>query len=112
MLLLINLLILIAGMLLDAISIFLVFLPILLPIAKVFQWDLTWFGIMLTVNLAIGACTPPMAVNLMVTCRILGCSMESTVPWIVWFVGAMIVALMLVTFVPDIALFLPRLMAS
>jgi TRAP-type C4-dicarboxylate transport system permease large subunit len=38
--------------------------------------------------------------------------MESTVPWIVWFVGAMIVALMLVTFVPDIALFLPRLMAS
>jgi tripartite ATP-independent transporter DctM subunit len=112
MLLLVNGLIVIAGMLLDAISIFLVFLPILLPIARVFQWDLTWFGIMLTVNLAIGSCTPPMAVNLMVTCRILGCSMESTVPWIAWFVGSMIVALLLVTFVPEIALFLPRLMAS
>ena len=107
MLLLINALILCAGMVLDAISIFLVFLPILVPIALVFQWDMTWFGIMLTVNLAIGACTPPMAVNLMVTCRILGCSMESTVPWIVWFVGSMIVALLLVTFIPDIALFLP-----
>lgn len=111
MLLLINVLILLAGMLLDAISIFLVFLPILLPIARVFQWDLTWFGIMLTMNLAIGACTPPMAVNLMVTCRILGCSMEQTIPWVVWFVGAMIGALLLVTFLPDIALVLPRLMA-
>jgi TRAP-type C4-dicarboxylate transport system permease large subunit len=112
MLLLINALILCAGMVLDAISIFLVFLPILVPIALVFQWDMTWFGIMLTVNLAIGACTPPMAVNLMVTCRILGCSMESTLPWIVWFVGSMIVALLLVTFIPDIALFLPRLLAQ
>jgi TRAP-type C4-dicarboxylate transport system permease large subunit len=38
--------------------------------------------------------------------------MESTVPWVAWFVGSMIVALLLVAFVPDIALFLPRLMAS
>jgi TRAP-type C4-dicarboxylate transport system permease large subunit len=38
--------------------------------------------------------------------------MESTLPWIVWFVGSMIVALLLVTFIPDIALFLPRLLAQ
>jgi tripartite ATP-independent transporter DctM subunit len=109
MLLAINVLVLVAGMLIDAISIFLVFLPILIPIARSFGWDLTWFGIMLTMNVAIGAFTPPMAVNLMVTCKVAGCSIESTVPWVIWFVAAMTAALLLVTFVPEVALFLPRL---
>ncbi|QXM25536.1 TRAP transporter large permease [Elioraea tepida] len=112
MLLAINLLILVAGMLIDAISIFLVFLPILVPIARSFGWDLTWFGIMLTMNIAIGAFTPPMAVNLMVTCKVAGCSIESTVPWVVWFVAAMAAALLLVAFVPEVALFLPRLLGD
>jgi C4-dicarboxylate transporter DctM subunit len=109
MLLAINVLILLAGMLIDAISIFLVFLPILIPIARSYGWDLTWFGIMLTMNIAIGAFTPPMAVNLMITCKVAGCSIESTVPWVIWFVLAMGAALMLVAFVPEVALFLPRL---
>jgi tripartite ATP-independent transporter DctM subunit len=109
MLLAINVLVLIAGMLIDAISIFLVFLPILIPIARTYGWDLTWFGIMLTMNVAIGAFTPPMAVNLMITCKVAGCSIESTIPWVIWFVAAMTAALLLVTFVPEVALFLPRL---
>ena len=112
MLLAINAILLIAGMLLDGISIFLVFLPILLPIVRAYGWDLTWFGIMMTMNIAIGQFTPPMAVNLMVTCKIVGCSMESTVPWVLWFVLANVVALLLVTFVPEIALFLPRLLGD
>lgn len=106
--LLIMLLVLVAGMLIDAISIFLVFLPILLPIARTFGWDLTWFGIVLTMNVAIGSFTPPMAVNLMVTCKVAGCSIEETVPWVVWFVLAMMGALLLVLFIPDLALALPR----
>jgi tripartite ATP-independent transporter DctM subunit len=109
MLLAINALVLLAGMLIDAISIFLVFLPILIPIARSYGWDLTWFGIMLTMNIAIGAFTPPMAVNLMITCKVAGCSIESTVPWVIWFVLAMGATLMLVAFVPEVALFLPRL---
>ncbi|MBP0443180.1 TRAP transporter large permease [Roseomonas sp. SSH11] len=109
MLLLITVMILLAGTLIDAISVFLVFLPILLPIATAFGWDLTWFGVILTMNVAIGAFTPPMAVNLMITCRVAGCSMESTLPWVIWFVGAMLGALLLVTFVPELVLFLPRL---
>jgi C4-dicarboxylate transporter DctM subunit len=112
MLLAINVLVLVAGMLIDAISIFLVFLPILVPIARSYGWDLTWFGIMLTMNVAIGAFTPPMAVNLMVTCKVAGCSIESTVPWVVWFVAAMASVLMLVAFVPEVALFLPRLLGD
>lgn len=112
MLLAITVMLLIAGMLIDGVSIFLVFLPILLPIAKTYGWDLTWFGIIMTMNIAIGQFTPPMAVNLMVTCKVAGCSMESTVPWVVWFVLSMLMALLLVTFVPEIALFLPRWMGD
>lgn len=112
MLLTINVLVLVAGMLIDAISIFLVFLPILIPIARSYGWDLTWFGIMLTMNVAIGAFTPPMAINLMVTCKVAGCSIESTIPWVVWFVAAMASVLMLVAFLPEVALFLPRLLGD
>ena len=108
MLLMIMLMLLIAGMLLDAVSIFLVFLPILLPIAKTFGWDLVWFGVLMTMNLAIGQFTPPMAVNLIVTTRIAGVSMESTVKWVIWMVGAMLIALALVAVLPQLALWLPR----
>jgi C4-dicarboxylate transporter, DctM subunit len=110
MLLAITVLILIAGMLLDAVSIFLVFLPILLPIVKTFHWDPVWFGVVLTMNLAIGQFTPPMAVNLMVTSKIARISMESTVPWVLWMVLAMTTMLLVVTFVPEIVLWLPRVL--
>jgi hypothetical protein len=57
-LLMINLILLFAGMLLDAISIFYVFLPILMPIIAHFGWDPVWFGVVMTINLAIGQVTP------------------------------------------------------
>jgi tripartite ATP-independent transporter DctM subunit len=100
----------IVGMFLDGISIFLILLPLLLPIAAAFQWDLTWFGVVLTMMIAIGQFTPPMAVNLMVSCRIAGVSMESTVPWVIWLVLAMTLSAVAVMAVPDLALWLPRVM--
>jgi tripartite ATP-independent transporter DctM subunit len=108
MLVMITLMLLVAGMLLDAISIFLVFLPILMPIVAVYHWDPVWFGIILTMNMAIGQFTPPMAVNLMVTTRIAGVSIESATGWALWMVGSMLVALALVTAFPPLALWLPR----
>ncbi len=98
------------GMFLDGVSIFLILLPVLIPIAQAFHWDLTWFGVLLTMKIAIGQFTPPMAVNLMVSCRIAGVTMESTIPWVVWMVLAMFVALALVVVFPGIALWLPRVM--
>lgn len=98
------------GMFLDGVSTFLILLPVLLPIAHNFGWDLTWFGVILTMKIAIGQFTPPMAVNLMVSCRIAGVSMESTIPWVVWMILAMFVALALVVAIPGIALWLPRTM--
>ena len=107
-LLLLNVALLALGMVLDAVSIFLILLPLLTPIMTAFHWDPVWFGVMLTMNLAIGQFTPPMAVNLMVTTRVAGISMESTVRWVLWMVAAMLAALVLVTFVPELALWLPR----
>jgi tripartite ATP-independent transporter DctM subunit len=104
----ITLLLLIAGMFLDAISIFFIFLPLLIPIAVHFHWNLVWFGIIITMNLAIGQFTPPMAVNLMVTSRIANVPIEATVRWVSWFVIAMVAVLLLITFVPELVLWAPR----
>jgi tripartite ATP-independent transporter DctM subunit len=98
------------GMFLDGVSTFLILLPVLIPIANAFHWDLTWFGVILTMKIAIGQFTPPMAVNLMVSCRIAGVSMESTIPWVIWMIFAMFISLALVVLFPDIALWLPRAM--
>jgi C4-dicarboxylate transporter, DctM subunit len=108
MLLMITIMLLVAGMLLDAVSIFLVFLPILLPIMAIYKWDPVWFGIIMTMNMAIGQFTPPMAVNLMVTTKIAGITMDSTVKWALWMVASMLLALGLVTAIPDLAMGLPR----
>ena len=97
-----------AGMFLDGVSIFLILLPILVPIAMTFGWNMVWFGVLLTMNIAIGQFTPPVAVNLMVTCKIAGVSMEATIPWVFWMIVAMASAMALVIVFPDIALWLPR----
>ncbi|MBK1664577.1 C4-dicarboxylate ABC transporter [Rhodospirillum rubrum] len=107
-LLMLNVLLLGLGMVLDAVSIFLILLPLLVPFMEAFHWDPVWFGVMVTMNLAVGQFTPPMAVNLMVTTRIAGIRMEAATGWTLWFVGTMMVALMAVTFVPEITLWLPR----
>lgn len=107
-LLLLNGLLIVAGMLLDAISIYYVFLPIFLPLIKQFGWDPVWFGVMMTVNLAIGTITPPVAVNLYVASRIAGVSMEEVSRWAVPFALALIVALLLVVYIPALSLWLPN----
>ena len=84
------------GMFLDGVSTFLILLPLLMPIANRFGWDPVWFGIVLTLKIAIGQFTPPMAVNLMVSCRIAGVPMEATLRWVFPLIGAMFVVLLLV----------------
>jgi C4-dicarboxylate transporter, DctM subunit len=101
-------LLLIVGMFLDGVSIFLIFVPLLYPIMVAFKWDVVWFGVILTLMVAIGQFTPPMAVNLMVSCRIANVRMEETIPWVMWLVGAMFLSALAVVFVPELALWLPR----
>jgi len=105
---LIVLLLMTLGMFLDGISIFLIFVPLLLPIAQAYQWDLVWFGVILTLKVALGQFTPPLAVNLMVACKIAGVKMEETIPWVIWLLGAFFMAMVLVLIFPPIATWLPR----
>jgi C4-dicarboxylate transporter DctM subunit len=108
LLLMLNGLLLIAGMLLDAISIYYVFLPILIPVMRHFGWDPIWFGVMMTVNLAIGTVTPPVALNLYVAANLAGISMEKISRAAVPFILALIVSLMIVTYIPSLSLWLPK----
>jgi len=109
-LLLIMIMLLIAGLFLDGVSIFLITLPIILPIAALYKWDLVWLAVMMTVNIAIGQFTPPMAVNLMVTCKIANAPMEATVRWVMWFVLAMAMVMVIMVPFPQLATWLPRIL--
>jgi TRAP-type C4-dicarboxylate transport system permease large subunit len=101
-------LLLVLGMVLDGVSIFLICVPLLLPIAQAFRWDPVWFGTVLTLMVAVGQFTPPVAVNLMVSCRIAGVPIESTIRWVWPMVVAMLVATVAVIAWPPLALWLPR----
>jgi len=100
----------VAGMFLDGVSIFLIFIPLLLPIANTYHWDLVWFGVILTLKIALGQFTPPMAVNLMVSCRIARVRMETTIPWVTWLLLAMGLVMIAVIAFPQLALWLPRVL--
>ena len=107
-LIVINLLIFVGGMLIDAISIFYIFLPIFLPIMAHYGWDPVWFGVMMTLNLAIGQFTPPVAVNLYVTTQLADIRLEETFKAVWPMVIAMIIALVVVVLFPSISLFIPK----
>lgn len=96
------------GMFLDGVSTFLILLPLLMPIANSYGWDPVWFGILITLKVAIGQFTPPMAVNLMVSCRVAGIPMEATLRWVFPLIGAMFTVLILIVVFPELALWLPR----
>ncbi len=108
-LLLINLLLLVIGMFMETISSIIIMTPILLPVATALGVDPIVFGVILTVNLAIGFCTPPLGVNLFVASGISGVSIERLSLAILPFFVGMLVLLLLVTYVPALSLALPSL---
>ena len=108
LLLLINVILLLAGMLLDAISIYYVVLPFMLPIVAHFGWDPVWFGVMMTINLAIGQVTPPVAVNLYVGAKISDLTMEQITPPVIPMLAAAILALVVIIIFPELTTFMPE----
>jgi tripartite ATP-independent transporter DctM subunit len=106
-LLMISLILFVAGMLMDAISIYYIFLPILIPIIKLFNWDPVWFGVVMTVNLAIGQLTPPVAVNLYVVCNLAKLRIEEVAWAMIPFILTMLLALAIVIYFPVLSTFLP-----
>ena len=109
LLLLINIILFAAGMIMDAISIYYVLLPFLLPIVHHFGWNPVWFGVMMTVNLAVGQVTPPVAVNLYVGVQIANLTMEDITPPVIPLLIATIFALAVIVLFPPLTTFLPNL---
>lgn len=106
----VNVILLAAGMVMDAVSIYYVSLPILLPLVDALGLSRLWFGAAMTLNLAIGQITPPVAVNLFVAASIARVGLGEAARWVWPYVAAAFVVLALVTFVQDLSLWLPRLL--
>ncbi len=117
-LLIVNIIFLIAGCFIDANSAMYIFIPIMLPVCKSLGYDVVAFGVVATVNLAIGQVTPPVGVNLFVAIAVkLKEGMENVdIPKISRAVAPMIFAsvvmLFLITYVPSVSTFLPKLLAA
>jgi C4-dicarboxylate transporter DctM subunit len=109
-LLMINILLLIVGALLDPGSAILVLTPLLAPIVAAVGVDLIHFGVIMTVNLAIGMFTPPFGLNIFVAQALFRAPLSSIYPGLVPFILINIVALGCVTYIPELSLFLPSIM--
>ena len=111
-LLLANLLMLFVGCFLEPTAAITILVPILNPICQQLGIDLVHFGLIMVLNLMIGLLHPPMGMVLFVLARVANLSVERTtmaiLPWLVPLIGSLI----LITYVPSISLWLPRLMAS
>jgi tripartite ATP-independent transporter DctM subunit len=110
-LLLIDAVLLVAGMFLHSTAAIVLLVPILLPLATSIGLDPIHFGMIVTMSLAIGQQTPPVASVLMTACSIAGESMWSVTRVNLYFIAALAVVLLLVTFIPEISLFLPNLVS-
>lgn len=108
--LIINLALLIAGMFLDAISAFYLFIPLFVPVMLELGMNLTTIGVMMTMNLAIGLITPPVGIDLFVAASIAKISFGEAVKGIIPFVTAGLALVLLVTFVPALSNWLPDLL--
>lgn len=109
LLLLINLLLLVVGCFMDTTPAILVLAPILMPVAMAIGLDPVHFGIIMICNLAIGFCTPPLGINLFVASRVSNEPMETILKGITAFLIVMLIDLLLITFIPQISLFIPNL---
>lgn len=110
-LLIINLFLLIVGMFIDTISAIVILTPILLPVVTNIGMDPIHFGIILVMNLAIGFVTPPLGVNLFVASTIGKVPFEKIVKAMIPIMIVMIIALLIVTYVPALSTWLPGKLA-
>jgi C4-dicarboxylate transporter DctM subunit len=109
-LLLINILLLLVGCVMETLSAIIILTPLLLSVVTPLGVDPIHFGCIMVVNLVIGMCTPPVGVNLFVAVRMGGVTLGEMRNWLVTSIIALVAVLMLITYVPETVLFLPRLL--
>jgi TRAP-type C4-dicarboxylate transport system permease large subunit len=109
-LLLANVIMLALGCFLEGTTILLIIVPVLLPTANALGIDPVHFGVVAVVNIMIGLVTPPYGLLLFMMVKIAEVSLKDLVREVMPFLGAMIVTLGLITYIPSLVLFLPRLL--
>ena len=110
LLILINVFLLVLGCIMDVAPLIVITTPVLIPVIQQIGMNPIQFGIVLLCNLAIGMCTPPVGATLFAGCAVGKIPMEKCMRGIVPFYAAMVVVLLLVTYVPAVSLFLPNLL--
>ena len=108
--LLMNIILLVVGMFMDITPAILIFTPIFLPIAQSFGMTDIQFGVMLIFNMCLGNITPPVGSVLFVGCGIENVSIEKVTPKLIPYFIGLIILLMLITFIPELSLGVPKLM--
>ncbi len=108
-LIIINLILLFVGMFMDMTPAVLIFTPIFLPVVMRLGMDPVHFGIIMVLNLCVGICTPPVGSVLFVGCSVAKISIDKVIKPLLPLFVAMIVTLLIVSFVPELSLWLPRL---
>lgn len=109
---LLNVILLVLGMIMDMAPIILIATPILLPVATSIGIDPIQFGIMVVLNCGIGLLTPPVGSVLFIGCAVGKRPMDKVVKETLPFYLCMIIALLLITFIPDISLFIPKVLGG
>ncbi|PWW12914.1 TRAP transporter large permease [Mangrovibacter plantisponsor] len=109
-LLMINVVLLVVGIFMDMTPAVLIFTPIFLPIAQTLGMDPVHFGIMMVANLCIGLLTPPVGSALFVGCSISGVKLQNLIKPLLPFYAALFISLMMITYIPEISLFIPKLL--
>ena len=110
LLLIINALLLLLGCFIDMAPLITIMTPILLPVVTAVGVDPVHFGVIMIFNLAVGLCTPPVGSALFVGCAIARTPIERTAKNMLPLYAVMVIVLLLVTYIPDISLLLPRLL--
>ncbi len=110
MLMIINVLFLILGMFIEGGAAMIILAPLLVPVVKNLGVDPVHFGLITIVNIMIGGITPPFGSMMFTTCSITGCPLDQFVKEAIPFIIALLVSLLLVTYIPAISLILPNLL--
>lgn len=108
-LMMVNVLFLIAGMFIDGSSATIILAPLLYPVAESLGIDLVHFGVMMVANIAIGMFSPPFGLNLFVAQPVTGAKMKDIIVGVFPYLAISLIALIVITYVPQITLFIPRL---
>ena len=105
---LVNVVILILGMFMDTSTIQLVFVPIMIPVASALGIDMIHFGLVVTFNMMVGLSTPPFGMLLFITSGISGTPLKGVMKEILWPLTVMLIVLVIITYFPEVTLFLPK----